>query len=223
MSALSLALPLLLIAPPIPADDPPRVVRERIEWLDVWVPDTDFSDKPRVLLIGDSITRGYGPLVEQRLKGKATVARLTTSKSLGDPALLLEIGLVLEQYRFDVIHFNNGLHGWGYTEDEYAAAFPALLALFRQKAPKARLIWASTTPVRQRGELARLDPKTDRVRERNTRLAKLVESQDVAIDDLFAAAIDHPEYASADGVHFTPTGGAALAERVTHSIEKVLP
>jgi hypothetical protein len=64
--------------------DEPRIVRENIEWLDVWVPNTNATDLPRVLLIGDSITRGYFKDVEEKLKGKAHVARLATSKSVGD-------------------------------------------------------------------------------------------------------------------------------------------
>lgn len=69
------------------------VVREDTEWLDVWLPNTNSHDLPRVLLIGDSITRGYGPQVEADLKGKAYVGRMATSKSLGDPALLEEVAL----------------------------------------------------------------------------------------------------------------------------------
>ena len=66
-------------------------VRESIEWLDVWMPDTNDSGLPRILLIGNSITRGYYPEVQKILTGKAYVARLTTSKSIGDPALSKEI------------------------------------------------------------------------------------------------------------------------------------
>ncbi|HEY1190437.1 MAG TPA: hypothetical protein VGE74_22580, partial [Gemmata sp.] len=115
------------IAPTSPTADPPRVVRESIEWLDVWVPGNGVRDQPRVLLIGDSITRAYYKSVEDTLKGKAIVCRLATSKSLGDPGLLDEVKLVLGQAKFDVIHFNNGMHGWGYSEDEYAKALPELI------------------------------------------------------------------------------------------------
>jgi hypothetical protein len=92
-----------------------------------------------VLLIGDSITGGYGPKVADALKGKASVARLTTSNSIGDPALLAEVALVLGQCRFDVVHFNNGLHGWGYSEEEYQKCFPELVATIRKHAPQAKL------------------------------------------------------------------------------------
>ena len=57
------------------------MVRENIEWLDVWVPGNNVTDRPRVLLIGDSITRGYYKAVEDKLKGKAVVCRLATSRA----------------------------------------------------------------------------------------------------------------------------------------------
>ena len=73
----------------------PHVARERIEWCNIWIPDANGTTLPRVLLIGDSITQGYYRQVAERLEGKASVARLTTSKSIGDPALLAEVALVL--------------------------------------------------------------------------------------------------------------------------------
>jgi hypothetical protein len=42
-----------------PPRSPPGARRESIEWLDVWVPGNEVKGLPRVLLIGDSITRGY--------------------------------------------------------------------------------------------------------------------------------------------------------------------
>ncbi len=127
--------------------DPSRVVREEIEWLNVWVPGNSSKNLPRVLLVGDSITQGYYQDVADRLKGKAVVARLTTSKSAGDPGLLAEVNLVLSQNQFDVIQFNNGLHGWGYTEEEYANGLPDLVDVIRKGAPAAKLVWAATTPL----------------------------------------------------------------------------
>lgn len=41
------------------------VVREDTEWCDVWLPHNNDTDLPHVLLIGDSITRGYGAEVEK--------------------------------------------------------------------------------------------------------------------------------------------------------------
>jgi hypothetical protein len=115
-----------------------QVSREDIEWLDVWLPHSNDHRLPRVLLIGDSITRGYYPDVEKALAGRAYVARLSTSKSLGDAALLKEITLILSEERYQVIHFNNGLHGSGYSEAAYAQALPSVMAAFRRHAPGIR-------------------------------------------------------------------------------------
>jgi lysophospholipase L1-like esterase len=213
---------LVLLAGLAPAADPPRVVRENIEWLDVWIPGNNTSGRPRVLLIGDSITRGYYKTVEDQLAGKAVVSRLTTSKSLGDPGLLDEVRLVLGQAAFDVVHVNNGMHGWGYTEAEYAAALPELVATIRKGAPGAKVVWAHTTPVRVAGKLDQIDPKTDRVKGRNAAAAAVMARAGVPVNDLFAAVADRPDLFSNDGVHLTAKGSAALGEQVAAHVLKQL-
>ena len=212
----------LVILAPVPAADVPKPVRENIEWLDVWVPDNGVTDLPRVLLVGDSITRGYYKDVETRLKGKASVSRLTTSKSLGDPGYIAEVQLVLGATKFDVIHFNNGLHGWGYTEEQYAKSFPELLAVFRKGAPGAKLIWATTTPVRVADKLSEISEKTERVKARNKLAAEVMTSEKIPTDNLFAVLESHPELYSRDGVHLNAKGTTALAEQVAASVSKLL-
>src|ERR1700722_18699496 len=107
---------------------------ESIEWCDNWICHADETHLPRVLLIGDSITRAYYPEVEKHLAGKAYVARLSTSAFISDPALARQITMVLSQYKFDVIHFNNGMHGWQHSEKEYDQAFPGFLAAIKEHA-----------------------------------------------------------------------------------------
>src|SRR4051794_14981721 len=160
---------------------PAEPVRENIEWLDVWMPNTNDHGLPRVLLIGDSITRGYGKQVEANLKGKAYVARMATSKSLGDPALRDQVTLVLREQSFDIVHFNNGMHGDGYSEEAYRAAFPELVATIRRLAPRARLIWASTTDVRMRDHLDDVAPKTERILHRNRIAADFAKSEAIPV------------------------------------------
>lgn len=205
--ALSCAAPMLTAAD--------RIVREKIEWLDVWLPDTNSHELPRVLLIGDSISKGYYKGTEEKLKGAAYVARLATSKSLGDPAFLEQVALVLREQTFDVVHFNNGLHGEGYTEAEYAAALPELIATFRKLAPKAKLIWATTTDIKD-------SPRMPRIRERNRLAEAIVNKEQIAIDDLMSVVKDHPDYHGTDGVHFNPTGNEALATKVAAAIRAAL-
>ena len=200
----------------------PHIAREGIEWADIWVPEANGTTLPRVLLIGDSITKGYYSQVAEKLKGKASVARLATSKSIGDPVLLAEVALVLSQCRFDLVHFNNGLHGHGYTEKEYEKSFPELVATIREHAPKAKLVWATTTPTRTKGNLALINEGTKRVEARNKIAESVVAKEGIAVDDLFGLVRDHPEYWSQDGVHFNSKGIAAQAEQVAKRILETL-
>ncbi len=196
----------------------PHIARESIEWCNVWIPDSTGTKLPRVLLLGDSITQGYYPKVAELLRDKASVARLTTSKSVGDPALLAEVAMVLDQCSFDVVHFNNGLHGWGYSESEYQQHFPDLVATIRKHAPKARLIWATITPTRVSGNLSQVAEGTKRVKARNKIAQEYVGKENILVDDLFSLVENHPEHYSGDGVHMNRQGIAVLAEQVAKQV-----
>ncbi len=195
------------------------VHRERIEWCDAWMPDMNAHDLPRVVLIGDSITRGYYPIVEQLLKGQAYVARITTSKAIGDPALLDELATFLKQARFDAVHFNIGMHGWAYTEDDYRQHFPELIAAIRKNAPRARLVWASTTPIRADTESG---ARNDRIVRRNSIARDLAAAEGIPVDDLHALMTPHGDMHS-DNVHFNQEGSSLLAGQVAREVAKLLP
>jgi hypothetical protein len=192
--------------------------REDIEWCDVWMPHLTGRDLPRVLLIGDSITRGYFDGVEKALAGKAYVARVATSKSAGDPALVAEVAAFLSEEKFDVVHFNNGMHGWAYTEAEYRAGLRQLLKTIRKGAPRARLVWATTTPV---GNDRPDGPSNSRIDARNAIARELFSRERVPEDDLHALMQAHPGLFS-DGVHFQPEGIALQARQVADAVSKAL-
>jgi hypothetical protein len=44
----------------------PSIVRGDIEWSRAWVPGINHTDKPHILLIGDSITEAYSSVVENQ-------------------------------------------------------------------------------------------------------------------------------------------------------------
>src|SRR5262249_9056899 len=114
-------------------------------------PTQDDPKLPRVLLIGDSISIGYTPPARKLLAGTANVPRIPTN---GGPTIngLKNLDKWLGDGKWDVIHFNWGLHDLRTDEkgkhqvplDEYEKNLRTLVK--RLKATKAKLIWASTTP-----------------------------------------------------------------------------
>jgi GDSL-like Lipase/Acylhydrolase family len=205
-------------------DDFPPSGRESVEWCDIWISHANETNLPRVLLIGDSITRAYYPEVEKHLEGKAYVGRLTSSAFISDPALLKQIKMVLDEYKFDVIHFNNGMHGWQHSEKEYEKAFPKLLKTIRKYAPNAKLIWGNTTPLKV-SPILPADNQTqatdERINARNVIALKFAQAKGIAVDDLNTPMRGHPEFHS-DNVHFNDQGIALQSTQVAAQIELLL-
>ena len=219
MKQLCVLLSLFALCQPSSAEEP---IREQIEWIDIWVTQADKNDLPRVLLVGDSIARGYFGAVEKHLAGKACCARLTTSKCVSDPTFNDDLLLLLKQYKFSAIHFNNGLHGWGYSEEQYRDGLLATISAVRKHSDGASLIWATTTPVREKENLATFADRTDRVKVRNRFAAEIMKANGVPTNDLFELVKDHADWQSTDGVHFNAKGNDALAKQVAESVLKEL-
>jgi len=139
---------------------------------------------------------------------------LDYARAVGDPALPAQLTTFLSEAKFDVVHFNIGMHGWEYTEEEYRRYLPELLNAIRKGAPGAKLIWASTTPVRQDKSPG---PNNARIHARNQIAREYFEKQGIAIDDLNALMTPHPDLHK-DDVHFNDEGSAILARKVAESI-----
>ncbi|WP_395737269.1 SGNH/GDSL hydrolase family protein [Prosthecobacter sp.] len=227
MNRLSTALSLLLVLglssasaqepakakakrPPNPAMDPIK----------------DVAGLPRVLLIGDSISIGYTLPVRKLLEGKANVHRIPTN---GGPTKngVANIAKWLGSSKWDVIHFNWGIHDLKYMPDgkrqvepaDYEANLRSLVATLKKTG--AKLIWATTTPIPD-GDL---NPprKFGQVKEYNEIAAKVMAENGVAIDDLNAhitpklATLQNPK-----DVHYTSEGSEYLAQQVAAEITKAL-
>lgn len=187
---------------------------------------TDDPTLPRVLLIGDSISIGYTVPVRALLRGKANLHRIPEN---GGPTIrgLAELDKWLDGGKWDVIHFNWGLHDLKLDEQgkhqvpiaEYERNLRALVS--RLKASGARLIWASTTPVPG----GRLNParRTEDVAAYNAVAKRIMDENEIPIDDLYAFALPRlAEIQRPSNVHFTDEGSAQLARQVAASIETAL-
>lgn len=204
-------------APPAKAKRAPNPAMDPIQ---------DVAGLPRVLLIGDSISIGYTLPVRKMLEGKANVHRIPTN---GGPTKngVANIAKWLGASKWDVIHFNWGIHDLKYMPDgkrqvepaDYEANLQSLVATL--KATGAKLIWATTTPIPE-GEL---NPprKFGQVKEYNEIAARVMMENGVAIDDLNAYIT--PQLATMQNprdVHYTSAGSDYLAKQVAEEIGKAL-
>jgi len=201
---------------------------------------TDVEGLPRVLLIGDSISIGYTVAVRDLMKGKANVHRpLTncgpTTKGLTQIEAWLKTGG--EGKKWDIIHFNWGLHDLKYmgkdgsnladpnSKDSHQQVPPAeyeknLRKLVeRLEKTGAKLIWRNTTPV-PKGSKGRVTGDSVKY---NQIASKIMKEKGIPTDDLNTFSIERQEQIQKKAnVHFTTEGSKALAGEVVKSIEKVL-
>lgn len=193
---------------------------EPVEWTWEVRPPSPISNLPNVLLLGDSITRAYYPQVTKDLEGIANVYLMATSTSIGDPRLPRQIAnfASLERIRFDVVHFNNGMHGWDYTEAQYRASFPSFLHAIHNIPGHPRLIWATTTPVRsdQSGGAS-----NTRIDARNKIAARFVQAAGIIIDDQHALMAIHQDQHE-DNVHYKESGAALMGDQAAATLRREL-
>jgi acyl-CoA thioesterase-1 len=189
-------------------------------------PITDVAGLPRVLLIGDSISIGYTLPVRKLLEGKANVHRIPTN---GGPTKngTANIDKWLGTGKWDVIHFNWGIHDLKFMPDgkrqveptDYEKNLRDLIA--KMKATGAKLIWATTTPIPS-GDLVPAR-KFGQVQEYNEIAARIMKELNVPKDDLNAHITPKLEsLQNPHDVHYKPEGYEYLAEQVAKSIEVAL-
>lgn len=195
-------------------------------------PVTDVTGLPRVLLIGDSISMGYTVPVREKLAGKANVHRIPTN---GGPSSrgVESLDAWLGDSKWDIIHFNFGLHDLVYMGPDgtrlvdsklpgahhqvplpdYEKNLTAIAA--KLKATGAKVIWCNTTPVPE-GSAGRV---ADEALQFNEVAARVMAKAGIPTNDLHAhAKAKLQDIQLPANVHFTPEGSAYLADKVVAEI-----
>lgn len=194
-----------------------KVQTEYIEWCDFWVEDTGNREKPRLLLIGDSISRAYRPEVAALFEGRVLVDNMASSRGLDNPDYKRELAHLLEDERlsYDVIHFNNGLHGLHLDAAGYRKGLKEAMAYIRGIS-RARLIAALSTPVYEEGR--GYDNEKNRiVLERNTIMRECAEEYGAQINDLYSLSYGKPEIRMPDGLHYNEAGSRLQARQIVEA------
>ena len=174
----------------------------------------DDPKLPRVLLIGDSISRGYTLVVRHALAGKANVHRAPAN--CGPTAMALtKLPVWLGDGKWDVIHFNFGIHDRLTDDATYAVNLEKIIVQLEKTG--AKLVWARTTPPAT-GEnkekfTAEQCEKVNRIADSNMRKHGITE------DDLYAAVAPHlAEVQNKNDVHFNTAGYDILGRQVAAEI-----
>lgn len=185
--------------------------------------------RPRVLLIGDSILSGYMSHAIKALDGKAYVDAWVNpyhqSQHLNDKIL----PEVLAKGPYDVIHFNMGLHGWPEGRIKPGTFEPltkGYVEVIQRMLPKAKIIWASSTPVLLEGDIKKLDPVINgNILEQNRMAAKVMTGCGVPVSDFYALLVDKLELARGgkDKFHWTPPAYKILGDKCVEAVLKALP
>ncbi|GIW92364.1 MAG: hypothetical protein KatS3mg110_0405 [Pirellulaceae bacterium] len=202
------------------------------------------QELPRILILGDSISIGYTPYVQELLASEAVVLRPMLDDKRPENCQGTTYGLQhLDRWlesgggRWDVIHFNFGLHDLKRVDpttgrnsndpddprqaepDVYARQLEAIVQ--RLKKTGAKLIFATTTPVPE-GKVTPWRDASDPPRY-NELARQVMARHNVEVNDLYGAVLPRlHELQRPANVHFTEKGSRFLAEHVATAIRKAL-
>lgn len=208
------------------------------------------TEKPRVLILGDSISIGYTPYVQKLMEGEATVLRPTgkpnpkTKKARAENCAGTNNGvknidrwLKIDGGNWDVIHINFGLHDLKREDPKTHQASndrndppQADLATYEKqlreiigkaKETGAKIIFATTTPVPAGGVKPHRDPAD--VERYNAVAKKIVAEFGGEVNDLYAFCLPRlKEIQKPVNVHFSPAGSELLAKQVVEAVRDAL-
>jgi lysophospholipase L1-like esterase len=195
----------------------PLYLRERAQGKEqAWDYVEDSPDLPRILIIGDSISRGYTLPVRHSLSGRANVHRAPAN--CGPTAKGLDkLDVWLGEGRWDLISFNFGIHDRSTPPDVYEKNLRQIIA--RLEETGAKLVWVNSTPIPKGADIY-VEGAIERV---NDISQKLMEENNIPMIDLnsyITAVID--EYQLPDNCHFKTEGYEYMGRFVAENIERFL-
>jgi len=178
----------------------------------------DNPKLPRVLLIGDSVSRGYTLAARAALGGKANVHR--APENCGPTANgIKKMDVWLGEGKWDVIHFNFGIHDRKTSNKDYEERLELIVK--QLKATGAKLIWATTTPIPP--DTKDGPEASTAIIEKNHIAADIMKKNMVHVNDLFAFIT--PQLSKVQNpmdVHFKGEGYDMLGRQVALKIEEIL-
>jgi lysophospholipase L1-like esterase len=193
---------------------------------------------PKVLIIGDSIAGDYFSIVMNKLEG---IAEVQTPQEPGNGGGttngVLYVDKWIAEAKWDVIHFNFGLHDIKHIDPETGKNSKNLndpqqanpeqygknlrVIVQKLKASGAKLIFATTTPYPDKLGKQMRTPGMPAVY--NKIAIEIMRENDIAINDIYFYVLPRMEKLQRPkNVHFMENGSKALGEKVAQSILEYL-
>lgn len=192
----------------------------------------------RVLLLGDSIRMGYDKKVREILKDEIEVVFAEEDNGRFAAYTLWQANQFFKNCGcFDLVHWNNGYWDMNIeapmTEaihpiDEYVHFLKRIIRLIRQNG--AKIIFATTTPIYKPGAAmdntgtsGSLQYNNDWVVEYNEAACRLMEKENIVVNDLYSLCLKGPMYYKCeDMLHLTEEGYWEAARQTAECIRKTL-
>jgi lysophospholipase L1-like esterase len=190
------------------------------------------EDRPKVVLLGDSIRESYQPIVKEILDGRADVVGPDENCQFSAHTLANLDRWLEELGRPEVVHWNNGIHDVGHNParepvqfalQDYLSNLRAILA--KLAATGAKTIWATTTPVHPERPFVpdAWSWRNNEIDEYNAAARELMESSGLHVNDLHAVvAADPGRYLAEDMLHLSDEGKRSCADAVARAITSAL-
>jgi acetyl esterase len=188
---------------------------------------------PDVLLIGTSISIGYTSKVRKILVGKANVYRIPQNG--GHTRTMLDNQEIwLPGKKWDVIHFNFGLHDLKYVIDgkldqngeqvvpieEYQLNMDTIVSILKNSlTEQGKIIFATTSVI---PEQAKGRVKGDEVKYNTAALQVMSKYPEIRIDDQYSLTLRHPEEQREQNVHFHPKGKERQGKQAAEIIQDIM-
>ena len=193
----------------------PKVTAEN----DAWAYVKDDPALPRVLIIGDSISRSYTAPARLALTGKANVHRAPAN--CGRTDYFFKNGETwLEQNgskSWDVITVNYGIHDYDKSPQQFTDNLRKIFTRLRQTG--ATIVWVRTTPWGRADD----DLTVDRSPKTNEASDAVAKEEGLESVDLHALLLnDRSRLQAKDHTHWNDEAAATMGKAVANAIEKHL-
>lgn len=183
-------------------------------------------EPPRVLIIGDSISLSYTPIVKKQLAGKALVERVPGNCRYS--AWGAEHAATwVEGKQWDIIHFNFGLwdlYGWKQEElisvEDYGKNMETIVEALKPAA-KVLVFGTTTPPCAEAEHKTKLLVTREKAAIFETEARRIMKKHGVFVNDLDSVVAESmAKHGKApNDVHYTPAGNQLIANKVASFIE----